>query len=187
MASNEPTALISARLACGTSHGRLVSMLFALFRRSVFLSRCVTLRLSAPNTATKRLFAILFRHGRISMSCRDLTMNAGPIEQGVGPVTIRSADVSAHSKMPGLSCARWWREACVETSFSAARDKARRLQCNFSEHVDLAVVSLPAILHSSAYARSLPRCSGSIQCSIRCTRLGSTLTINGERDAPGWL
>ncbi len=71
----KPTALISARLACGASHRGLVSMLSALFRRNVFRSRCVTFRLSAPKPSTEGLFAILFRHRRISVSCPDLTMN----------------------------------------------------------------------------------------------------------------
>ncbi len=58
----KPTGL-SAKFARGTSYGGLVSMLFALFCRSVFQSRCVTLRLSGPETATKVMFACLFRHG----------------------------------------------------------------------------------------------------------------------------
>ena len=46
--SGENRLDLSAKFARGTSHGRLVSMLFALFRRSVLQSRCVTLRLSGP-------------------------------------------------------------------------------------------------------------------------------------------
>ena len=58
----KPTGL-SAKFARGTSYGGLVSMLFALFRRSVLQLRCVTFRLSGPGTATKVMFASLFRHG----------------------------------------------------------------------------------------------------------------------------
>src|SRR6266705_3084929 len=73
----KPTALVSAKLACGTSHGGLVSMLFALFRRNIFQPRCVMLRLSAPRIATKVMFAWLFKHSGISVGCRDLTINGG--------------------------------------------------------------------------------------------------------------
>jgi len=42
----------------------------------------------------------------------------------------------------------------------------------------LTVCLLYLLLRPQAH-RSLRRCSGSIRCSTRCTRLGSTLTING--------
>jgi len=50
-------------------------MLFALFRRSVFQSRGTLLRISSPGIATKVMFACLFGHSSISVSCRELTMN----------------------------------------------------------------------------------------------------------------
>src|ERR1700752_3900816 len=66
---------LSAKFARGASYGSLVRMLFALFRRIVFQSRGTLLRISSPGIATKVIFACLFGHSSISVSCRDLTMN----------------------------------------------------------------------------------------------------------------
>jgi len=62
-ASQNPMQRLFAKFARSTPYGGLVSMLFAVLRRRVFQSRCITVRPSDRGSATEVMFAHLFGHG----------------------------------------------------------------------------------------------------------------------------